>query len=136
MVTNPASLSFPGVNGEGGEVCIENIGPCDADCSSKCTSKHAGGEGYCSAVNKVFTCRCYYKCGVPPPSSPSPPQLAPPPTTKTCSVGTTRCSVACDENCCNDDCAAKYPGPKEGYGKCVNTGGPPSYILCTCYFKC
>ncbi|KAI5556995.1 hypothetical protein BDE02_18G071900 [Populus trichocarpa] len=37
---------------------------------------------------------------------------------KTCNVGIARCSAACNEKCCDENCAAKYPGPMEGYGMC------------------
>jgi len=33
-------------------------------------------------------------------------------------VGIARCSAACNEKCCDENCAAKYPGPMEGYGMC------------------
>ncbi|CAK7337525.1 unnamed protein product [Dovyalis caffra] len=111
MVINPASLLLRGVKGQ---VCMtEDLGPCDiADCNAKCTSKHAGGEGHCGTSSSIiFTCKCHYNCTVPPP----PPSLPlPPPKNKICTLGLGKCSGACNEKCCNENCAARYPGPMEG----------------------
>ncbi|XP_031262526.1 defensin-like protein 182 [Pistacia vera] len=120
-----------------GEICTEDLGSCDDTCNSKCASKHPNGKGFCDSSSHL--CKCYYEyCTAPPSSFPPPPPPPPPtpPNQKTCTAGIGRCSAACNDACCNENCAAKYPGPYGGHGICFNALGPSIYNMCLCIFDC
>ncbi|KAL4318412.1 hypothetical protein GQ457_18G004600 [Hibiscus cannabinus] len=85
-----------------------------------------------SSPNEVGTCKCLYECGNDDGnrndnnndndndgnSSPN----------KLCNLTTEPCAE-CGEDCCDKNCAAKYPGPQKGYGVCKGIIGIPGSDL-------
>ncbi|KAJ0030019.1 hypothetical protein Pint_14063 [Pistacia integerrima] len=101
-------------------LCTEDLGPCDGNCDSGCKSKHPNGVGTCDAATN--SCKCVYECTAPEP--------------KICTSAIGRCSSKCNEECCNQNCAAKYPGPLNGHGICQNVIGLTVDNMCMCSFNC
>ncbi|TQE10825.1 hypothetical protein C1H46_003525 [Malus baccata] len=108
-----------------GDVCTEDMGACDPDCSSRCTSAHPGAKAGCDLNNNNPVCRCFYDCGPP----------SPPPYSKKCKISLGIWGENCSESDCNSQCASKYPGPQEGSGYCYSVGAP-FYTSCFCEYKC
>lgn len=103
-----------------GDLCTEDLGPCDGNCDSKCASKHPNAQGTCDASTN--SCKCVYECT--------------PTTPKICTSTIGRCSVNCNDDCCNKNCAAKYPGPLDGHGLCRSLISPSIDNMCMCSFNC
>ncbi|XWS52242.1 hypothetical protein CRYUN_Cryun11dG0051000 [Craigia yunnanensis] len=119
-------IIIPMVNGA---LCEEDMGICDDNCNTKCESskQDSNGKGKCeilSSNNNVGSCKCLYECG----GNSSSKQ-------KRCNVGIGPCSVACNDVCCDQNCAAQFPGPQDGHGLCLAVG-PISYNNCLCSFNC
>ncbi|MFQ6625349.1 hypothetical protein Gotur_006366 [Gossypium turneri] len=95
-----------------GAQCEKKIGICDENCNSKCEASKRG-KGICEKLspNEIGTCKCLYECDGNENSSPK---------NKKCNDGIGLCSEHCDEDCCERNCAIKYPGPLGG-GACGKT---------------
>ncbi|XP_021277409.1 defensin-like protein 182 [Herrania umbratica] len=104
-----------------GAQCEEDMGPCD----DRCNSKHSNGKRCsCDMSSTVARCKCMYDCD----------DLSPP-KQKRCNAGIGPCSAACNDLCCDQNCAAKFKGHQDGHGNCSRPG-PLVYNQCICYFNC
>ncbi|XVF69964.1 hypothetical protein PTKIN_Ptkin11bG0123100 [Pterospermum kingtungense] len=108
------------------------MGICDESCNSKCESSKLGfnGKGSCEIVspNKVTKCKCLYDCG----DNSNSNSIA---KSNRCNVGIRTCSFACNDVCCDQNCAATFPRPKDGRGYCLSIGST-IYNECLCVFNC
>ncbi|OWM86961.1 hypothetical protein CDL15_Pgr015997 [Punica granatum] len=107
---------------EGAAPCSESLGLCGKDCEARCSARHPGQSGVQGSCDYSITpslCTCYYDCQQPP----EPPQ-------KQCTGGAGLCSVKCQNDCCNANCASKY---KQGTGFCNML---PRTWLCQCQYAC
>ncbi|XVE79968.1 hypothetical protein DITRI_Ditri14bG0100100 [Diplodiscus trichospermus] len=111
-----------------GAECEEDMGICDGSCNSKCESSKQKGKGTCetlSSNNNAGRCKCLYECvGTENPSAKR----------KKCNVGIGPCSAACNDVCCDLNCAAEFAG-QDANGVCLEAGSPV-YSECVCYFNC
>ncbi|MBA0708475.1 hypothetical protein Golax_023586, partial [Gossypium laxum] len=101
-----------------GAQCEKKIGICDENCNSKCEASKSG-KGICEKLspNEIGTCKCLYECDGNENSSPK---------NKKCNGGIGLCSEQCADDCCDRNCAIKYPGPLGGSGFCMNIVGAPA----------
>lgn len=96
-----------------GEICTEDLGGCDVDCSLRCESTHPGGKPSCAVNNNYPACRCY-KCAPPPP----------PPVTKRCRFSLGIWGVGCSDRDCDWQCNVNYPGLVLERGFCLPIAAP------------
>nr|KJB22034.1 hypothetical protein B456_004G026300 [Gossypium raimondii] len=101
-----------------GAQCEKKIGICDENCNSKCEASKSG-KGICEKLspNEIGTCKCLYECDGNESSSPK---------NKKCNGGIGLCSEQCADDCCDRNCAIKYPGPLGGVWVLHE------YCWCTC----
>ncbi|GMI94698.1 low-molecular-weight cysteine-rich 80 [Hibiscus trionum] len=119
-----------------GAQCEEEMGICDENCNVRCeTSKN--GKGICEKLspNEVGTCKCLYECGNNGNKNGNDNENSLS-KNKQCNLGIGPCSWQCNDVCCDQNCAAEYPGPQEGHGACMDIVGIPSLHQCICYFNC
>lgn len=76
-------------------------------------------KGVCDSISN--SCKCFYECSQPKP--------------QVCSVGIGTCSAVCNDQCCDQNCATKFPGASQAYGVCYNVG-PAIYSYCLCFHNC
>ncbi|KAK9032555.1 hypothetical protein V6N11_056815 [Hibiscus sabdariffa] len=123
-----------------GAKCEEEMGICDENCNSRCENSKKG-KGICekSSSNEVGTCKCLYECdrdgdiddnGNGNDNGNSSLRK------NQCNFAIGPCSWQCNDVCCDQNCAAEYPGPQEGHGACMGVIGIPSSNLCVCYYNC
>ncbi|XP_021893127.1 defensin-like protein 181 [Carica papaya] len=106
-----------------GEICSDDLGYCDNICDSNCKSIHPKGNGTCVEDEaSVMVCRCSYFC------------LSPPPRRR-CNVGIDRCTAACNEKCCDENCMSKFPEHLNCHGSCSDLL-PPQFSVCICAYDC
>lgn len=104
-----------------GDLYTEDLGPCDGNCNSKCTSKYVSAQGTCDAATN--SCKCLY--------------ADTPPTPKKCTSTLGKsCNSKFTSASCNNKCAAKYPGELEGHGGCHGVINPKVDYICICTFNC
>ncbi|KAH1108800.1 hypothetical protein J1N35_012568 [Gossypium stocksii] len=98
----------------------------------KCEASKSG-KGKCEKLlpNDIGTCKCLNEC-----DDNGNGNENSSPKNKKCNGGIGPCSGQYDENCCERNCAIKYPGPLGGYGFCMNIVGAPAPYGCICYFNC